>query len=59
MLGFWFALTSHFIYKEPLFNLCQRLIENSEAGLTRLTVIASALLVAAFIVQVINFEVVM
>ena len=59
MLGFWFAITSHFIYMEPLFKLCQNLIENRETALVRITWIASALLVAALTVQIINYEVVM
>ena len=59
MLGFWFAITSHLIFMEPLMKLCQNLIENRETGLVHITIIATALLVAALTVQIINYEVVM
>ena len=58
-MGAWFAVTAHFILREHVLKLAQNLIDEKEERLSLLAWLAFALLIAAFGIQIANYEIVM
>jgi energy-converting hydrogenase Eha subunit E len=60
MLGLWFALTSEYLFKEPIMKLAKSLISAKEIDASRLNkvfIISLALMFAAWFMQIVNYEV--
>ena len=57
-LGIWFALTSHFIVREPMTELIENIMRSKYNGLHSLALQAGVLLVSAITLTIINYEVV-
>ena len=54
-IGAWFALTLHFIFKEPMISLVQKTIDGEDARLVSNSANAFALFLAAYAVQIANY----
>ena len=57
-LGLWFALSVHFLVKDRLMSLIQKLVDVEETRLMRLFLLSLMLFVAAFTLQIVNYAVV-
>lgn len=56
-MGLWVALTCHFLIRDPLMDLIQRLIDAKERqNTTKLFLGSSAILVGLISVQIINYQ---
>lgn len=55
-MGLWIALTVHFIFREQLLCLTQKLIDcQEEQSLKSMALIALGLFVSVFAIQIINY----
>ena len=57
MLGTWFAISCHFIFRDQLLELAKNLIEAKETQLKQMAIVCSSLMAASFAVQICNYEV--
>lgn len=60
LLGVWFTISAHFILKEPIFKICQDLIEakeNRKSDLVKLALVNTGIMISVYIVQIVNYQV--
>ena len=59
LLALWFALSCHFILRDPLFKLANDVIQGRRTNLMQLYLASFLLLVVTYSAQIINYEVVL